>query len=77
MSGSSQSLGSDAYVHIPKDEHGKLDSKASKCVLIDYCLETKGYRLYDLSRQKVVHSHDVEFNEEEKIEDLFKLVELN
>ena len=36
-------FGCDAYVHVPKDERGKLDSKAKKCVLLGYGDTTKGY----------------------------------
>ena len=56
----------DAYAHIPKDERSKLDSKARKCILLGYSQETKGYRLYDPIRQKVLYSRDVQFNENEK-----------
>ena len=56
-------FGCDAYTHIPKDERGKLDSKARKCVLLGYGETTKGYRLYDPSKDRVIHSRDVRFNE--------------
>ncbi len=56
-------FGCDAYTHILKDERGKFDSKARKCILLGYGQETKGYRLV---RQKVLHSRDVRFNEDEK-----------
>ncbi len=59
-------FGCDAYTHILKDERGKFDSKARKCILLGYGQETKGYRLYDPVRQKVLHSRDVRFNEDEK-----------
>lgn len=52
-------FGCDAYAHVPKDEHSKLDSKTRKCILLGYGQETKGYRLYDLVREKVLYSHDV------------------
>ena len=32
-----------AYAHIPKDEHGKLNSKAKKGILVGHGQETKGY----------------------------------
>ena len=57
-------FGCDAYTHIPKDERGKLDSKARKCILLGYGKETNGYRLYDPIRLKILHSRDVRFNEE-------------
>ena len=57
-----------AYAHIPKDEQGKLDSKARKCILLGYGQDTKGYRLYDPLQRKVLRSRDVRFDEREKIE---------
>ena len=38
-------FGCDAYAHIPKDERGKFDSKARKCILLGYGTGTKAYRL--------------------------------
>ena len=43
-------FGCGAYVHVPKDEQKKLDSKAKKCVLLGYGDTIKGYRLYNLER---------------------------
>ena len=48
-----------AYAHIPKDERGKLDHKARKCILVGFGEETKGYRLYNPNspnRRKVFFS---------------------
>ena len=59
-------FGCESYAHIPKDERRKFDSKARKCILLGYGERTKGYRLYDPVQQKVLHSRDVRFNEEEK-----------
>ena len=36
-------FGCDAYAHVSKDERGKLDSKAKKCVLLGYGDTAKGY----------------------------------
>ena len=36
-------FGCDAFVHIPRDERHKLDSKSKKCILLGYGEETKGY----------------------------------
>ena len=52
-----------AYVHIPKVERRKLDVKTRKCILLGYGKRQKGYRLYDLTRDKVIHGRDVLFNE--------------
>ena len=53
-----------AYAHIPKDECGKFDSKACKCVLLGYDEFTKGYRLYDPQSKKIIYSRDVRFDEQ-------------
>ena len=58
-------FGSTSYAHVAKDEQQKLDSKATKCVLLGYGSETKGYRLYDLKRSKIIYSRDVLFCESE------------
>ena len=58
-------FGCKAYAHVPKDERGKLDHKAKPCVLVGYGAETKGYRLYDINKRKVLFSRDVSFNENE------------
>ena len=36
-------FGCRAYGHVPKDERGKLDSKAKKCILLGYGEDMKGY----------------------------------
>ena len=59
-------FGCDAYAHIPKEERGKCDKKARKCVLLGYGAETKGYRLYEVKDRKIVYSRDVQFNENSK-----------
>ena len=59
-------FGCDAYAHVPRDERTKFDSKARKCILLGYGQVTKGYRLYDPERQKIIHSRDVQFNENPK-----------
>ena len=56
-------FGCDAYAHVPKDERGKFDSKARKCILLSYGEKTKGYRLYDVNEKKILYSRDVQFNE--------------
>ena len=56
-------FGSLAYAHIPKDERQKFDSKARRCIFLGYGTVTKGYRLYDVNRSKVLYSRDVVFDE--------------
>ena len=57
-------FGCQAFVHVPKDERKKLDSKSKKCILMGYGTTTKGYRLYDPLKKRVVYSRDVIFNEQ-------------
>ena len=56
-------FGCDAYAHVPKDERGKLDSKAQKYIFLGYGTTTKGYRLYDDKNCKMLYSRDVLFIE--------------
>ena len=58
-------FGCKAFAHVPKDERGKLDSKAKKCILVGYGEETKGYRLYDPLKKRICFSRDVCFKENE------------
>jgi len=41
-------------VHVPKEARTKLDSKGVKCIFINYCEKTKGYRLYNPINQYVI-----------------------
>ena len=54
-----------AYVHVPKEDRNKLDSKTQRCLFVGYDLETNAYRLYDPRRLNVILSRDVVFNEEQ------------
>ena len=56
-------FGCDAYAHITKDERAKFDSKTQKCVMLGYGNVTKGYRLHEVAQKRIIHSHDVQFNE--------------
>ena len=59
-------FGSDLYAHVPRDERAKFDSKTRKCIMVGYGKVTKGYRLYDATEKKIIHSRDVQFNEKVK-----------
>ena len=65
-----------AYSQIPKDERKKLDPKARRCIFLGYGDVTKGYRLYDTIKARLIHSRDVVFDEtslgfeKEQIKDL-------
>lgn len=56
-------FGCSAYVHIPKDERKKIDSKTRPCIFHGYGETTKGFRLYDEEKGRVFYSRDVIFNE--------------
>jgi hypothetical protein len=58
-----RTFGCVAYLHVPKENRKKLDSKTLKCLLLGYDRETKGYRLYDHSRRKVIINRDAVFDE--------------
>ena len=65
-------FGCRAFVHVPRDERSKLDSKTKQCVLLGHPDEQFGYRLWDPINKKIVRSRDVVFFEDETIEDIVK-----
>ena len=58
-------FGCTAFVHVPKDERWKLDSKTRKCILLGYGGVQKGYRVFDHLTQKISYSRNVKFDERE------------
>nr|KYP49409.1 Retrovirus-related Pol polyprotein from transposon TNT 1-94 [Cajanus cajan] len=67
-----------AFVHVPKDERSKLDAKTRQCIFglcifIGYGQDELGYRLYDPVEKKLVRSRDVQFMEDQTIEDIDKM----
>jgi len=58
-----------AFVHVPRDERSKLDSKAKLCIFLGYGHEEFGYRLWDPVSKKIIRSRDV-FFEDQIIEDM-------
>ncbi|RVW53763.1 Retrovirus-related Pol polyprotein from transposon TNT 1-94 [Vitis vinifera] len=56
-------FGSLCYLHVPSIKRGKLNERAKKCVFVGYAAESRGYRIYSLSRMKIVISRDVHFDE--------------
>ncbi|RDY10892.1 hypothetical protein CR513_04511, partial [Mucuna pruriens] len=62
-----------AFVHVPKDERSKLDMKTRQCIFIGYGHDEYSYRLYDLVEKKLVKSRDVQFMEDQTIEDIDKV----
>ena len=58
-----------AYMHVPKDQRSKLDSKLKARKFMGYSEDEFGYKLWDLVNKKVVRSRDVFFLEDKPIED--------
>ena len=56
-------FGCGAYAHIPKEDRKKLNSKTMKCIFVGYGKETKSYRLYDPTKEKIIFSRNVVFKE--------------
>ncbi|GKF37822.1 putative RNA-directed DNA polymerase, partial [Tanacetum coccineum] len=59
-------FGGKSFMHIPKDERSKLESKSRQCVFI-------GYKLYDPIEKKVIRSRDVDLIEDQTIKDIEKV----
>lgn len=59
-------FGSAAMVYIPKEKRLKWDKKSNKMILVGYCEQTKGYRMFDPKTCKVIKSRDVVFYENYK-----------
>ena len=56
-------LGCKCYVHIPNSNRRKLDQKSYEAIFISYKDGTKGYKDYDVKRNRFMISHDVTFFE--------------
>ena len=56
-------FGSIAYVHIPKTDRKKLDTKTRKCIFVGYDIESKIYRLFNPIQKKIELTRDVTVDE--------------
>ncbi|RDY10072.1 hypothetical protein CR513_05468, partial [Mucuna pruriens] len=63
-------FGCKAFVHVPNDERSKLDMKTRQCIFIGYGHDAYGCRMYDPVDKKLVTSRDVQFMEDQTIEDI-------
>lgn len=60
-----RTFGCVAYALKPDTERHKMDYKSEKIIFIGYSMNTKGYRLFDKQKQRVVVRRDVILNENE------------
>ena len=52
------------HVHIPDQKRSKLDDKSQTCILLGVSEESKAYKLYNPTNNKVIISKDVVFEED-------------
>jgi hypothetical protein len=58
-----QVFGCVTYTLINLHNRRKLDAKYEKCIFIGYCIQSKGYRLYNPETKKIIVSRNVMFDE--------------
>lgn len=63
-------FGCRTFVHIPKEERTKLDSKTKECIYLGSPRDEFGYRLWYPISKMIIRSRDVVFFEEQTIEDM-------
>lgn len=54
-------FGSEVFIHVPKEKRAKWDRKAEKGIFIGYAEETKGYPVWNTTKNKVEIAIDVVF----------------
>ncbi|WRX07954.1 Integrase [Theobroma cacao] len=52
------------YVHVPEAKKTKLEPRAELRVFLGYSLQSKGYRVFNLSSKKVQAARDIRFDEQ-------------
>ena len=52
------------FVHVPRDERSKFDSKTRQCIFLCYSNEEFGYSLWDSATKKIIRSRDIIFFED-------------
>lgn len=59
-----ETFGCEAYAHVSKELHAKLDPKSQKCIFVGYGLDGQfGYCLWDPESRSILRNNDVVFNE--------------
>ncbi|KAK8926157.1 hypothetical protein KSP39_PZI018485 [Platanthera zijinensis] len=63
-------FGCKAFVHVPRDERSKLDSKTRQCIFLGYDYSGEfGYMFFDPVEKKLVRSRDAVFSEDQIVGD--------
>ena len=52
------------FVHLPKEQRNKLESRALKCIFVGYSSSHKGYRCYHPTTKNIYMTMNVMFHEE-------------
>jgi hypothetical protein len=55
-----------SHVHVPDSRRVKLDAKSLKCILLGVSEESKAYRLFNPTSNKIIVSRDVVFEEDQQ-----------
>jgi hypothetical protein len=55
-----------SHVHVPDSRRVKLDAKSFKCILLGVSEESKAYRLFNPTTNKIIVSRDVVFEEDQQ-----------
>jgi len=55
-----------SHVHVPDSKRVKLDAKSLKCILLGVSEESKAYRLFNPTSNKIIVSPDVVFEEDQQ-----------
>ena len=65
-------FGCKTFIHVPKEQRSKLDSKSTPCIFVGYRDAKFGYKLWDPKEKKMIKSRDVVFHENENLVDFEK-----
>ena len=57
-------FGGISHAHVPDNKRTKLDDKSLSCVLLGVSEESRAYKLYDPTSQRIIISRDVVFEED-------------
>ena len=56
-------FGSRAWARIPSEKRKALDPQRTECIFVGYLDDVKGYRLIDLSSDRLIIERSVQFEE--------------